>query len=135
MLNKDEVAEKFLSRCANCYKLAESEFMPLMCSQCTDPAVHGVSAMLPAATRKGNNKYIEVDFFQPLGAQVKNSFLLLLWLTYETHENHLATWQGVLSISRSHSHESLFEKFDSYAKTLVPAYKTVFDVICCKVER
>jgi hypothetical protein len=76
-----------------------------------------------------------VDFFQPIADSFKHNFILLLWLTYETHENHLATWQGVLSVTRSRPGETLLDKFDSYAKSLVPAYKTVFDVICCKVEK
>jgi hypothetical protein len=135
MLNKDEVAEKFLSRCAHCYKIAENEFIPLLCSRCLDNPSHGVGVLLPSRASRGNHKYIELDFYQPLGSHVKESFLLLLWLTYETQENHLATWQGVLSVTRGRAGETLFDKFDSYAKALIPAYKTVFDVICCKVEK
>jgi hypothetical protein len=131
-----DLSEKFKSRCATCYKLAENEFLPLFCSQCHEDhrVEHGLT--LPRGEpHAGNRRYQELDFYRPLANHLPPSFVLLLWLTYRNHEHRLATWQGVFAVSCAHHGESVYDKFDSYARSILPDYEGIHDVICCKVDK
>jgi hypothetical protein len=128
---------RLLSRCANCYQMAENEFLPLFCNRC-DLQV----PVLEEHTTKSNpgiSRYIEIDFFGSVPEKLKKDFPLLLWLSYKSRENIIKAWQGVFSVSGMSSGFksgcSLADKFESYARAVLPDYQCIHDVICCKVPK
>ncbi|MCS7020037.1 MAG: hypothetical protein RMJ87_13185 [Cytophagales bacterium] len=91
----------------------------------SDPACS--KQQIPAHT------YIEVPFFSPLPRQLKEQFILMLWLVYEKTDQTIGTWQGVFSVTKAQGGNTLAEKFTNYARTVLPHFACIKDLICAKV--
>lgn len=117
-------------RCKSCEQLAENEFLPLFCHLCLSREAELISKekSLP------EHSYIDVPFYAPLPSQLNEQFILMLWLTYENSDHTVATWHGVFSVTRTQPVSTLAEQFTKYARTVLPHFEKVRDLICSKVS-
>lgn len=124
----DKQIDILSTRCTFCEKLSESEFIPMFCTLCTreEPQAEPQEKSLP------HHSYIEVPFYSPLPAQLKEQFVLMLWLIYEMKDGTVAPWQGVFSVNKTHGGVTLAEKFTNYARAVVPQFERIKDLICAK---
>lgn len=117
-------------RCKSCEQLAENEFLPLFCHLCLSKEAE----LLPKENHLPQHSYIDVPFFAPLPSQLKDQFVLMLWLTYENSDCTVATWHGVFSVTKTQPGATLAEKFTNYARTILPQFDRIRDLICAKVS-
>ena len=126
----DEQIDVLAMRCKSCEQLAENEFLPLFCHLCLSRETD-----LPAQEHYlPEHKYIDVPFFAPLPSQLKERFVLMLWLIYENTDQTVATWHGAFSVTCTQPGYTLAEKFTTYARTVIPRFKQIKDLICAKVS-
>lgn len=127
----DKQIDVLSMRCSFCERLAESEFITLFCQSCM---TFDQAELPPAEKSLPHHRYIEVPFYSPLPPQLKEQFVLMLWLIYETKDNTVATWHGVFSVNKAHGGATLAEKFTNYARMVVPQFERIKDLICAKTS-
>jgi hypothetical protein len=126
----DQQIDVLAMRCTSCEQLAENEFLPLFCHLC----ISKEAELLPKENCLPEHSYIDIPFFTPLPSQLNDQFVLMLWLIYENKDRTVATWHGVFSVTRTQPGSTLAEKFTNYARTVLPQFEKVKDVICAKVS-
>lgn len=126
----DQEIDVLAMRCKTCEQLAENEFLPLFCHLCLSKETE----LLPKENHLPQHSYIDVPFFAPLPSQLKERFILMLWLIYENKDRTIATWHGVFSVTYTQPGTTLAEKFTNYARKILPQFERIKDLICAKVS-
>lgn len=119
------------NRCWLCRERNTEAFSVGICDFCYDK-------VNPKVVHKHNNKimrYKEIDFFSKTEETLPEATVLMIWLSYLTHEGSIKMWHGVLQAEINKENqlsESPFKIFERQARAVIRDYKEIYEVICCK---